>query len=86
MRIYKLPSSKEITEDEKRRLQEFSYRLIDLCNEYRVAAVLGNILFLKNEPVEGKLLDVAGFKYDPESNLTYPFFVDRLSGNENEEK
>ena len=79
MRIHTI-TEKEVKKGEKDNLYDFSQELIDLSNKYRIAVVLGNVMFLKNEPIDGKLLDVAGYSYDEKSKLSYPFFVDRLSG------
>ena len=79
MNVYHSKGSKEPSEIPNQNLKQFANDLIDLSNKYRIAVVLGNIMILKDYPVEGKLLDVAAYSYDAESKLSYPVFVDRLS-------
>lgn len=79
MKIYKTPTTEDISDEKQKNLHEFFLKVIDLCNEYRITFSIGQIFFLRHEVFDGKLLDVAGFSYDKDSKHTYPVYIDRMS-------
>lgn len=86
MNLYKLPNQEELTEERKEELQRFFNELIDLCNKYRVTFAIGSTFLLQKEVIDGKLFNVTGFSYDEESKLSFPVFVDVMSGDKDDKE
>lgn len=73
------------TQKVKDDLENFLKELVPLCNKHRVWVVLRSTGYLNTEPVQGILLDVAGFYYDEKSTNVLPYYVDTLSGDKPKE-
>ena len=79
MKIHKIPEQKGLNENQEKSLHEFFLELVDLCNKYRVTFVVGKIFLLHKEVFDGKLLDLAGFRYSEKDECSYPVYIDRMS-------
>lgn len=72
------------TQKVKDDLENFLKDLVGICNKHRVWVVLQATGYLRDEIMEGKLLDVAGFYYDEKNKNVLPYYVDRMSGKSKE--
>jgi hypothetical protein len=77
--MIEIPKDNNPTQEVKDNLDGFLKELIDLCNKYRIWVVLQATGYLRDEVMEGKLLDVAGFYYDEKVKNMLPYYVDRMS-------
>ena len=81
MKSYLVPKSEKRSLSEETYINFFS-QLVKISNKYRIGLIIKNILELKSEPIQGKLLDVVGYYFDDESRDILPSFIDILSGKE----
>jgi len=81
MKSYLVPKSEKRSLSEETYINFFS-ELVKISNKYRIGLIIKNILELKSEPIQGKLLDVVGYYFDDESRDILPSFIDILSGKE----
>ena len=68
--------SKEVKDS----ITNFMKELVDLCNHHRVWITVHSLGYLKNEVIEGKLLDVAGFTPNDEQRIIVPVYKNRMDG------
>ncbi len=74
------PSGEKLpNQDVQDDIHKFFLELVDLCNKYRVSISIKRIFGLHKVAHDGKLLDVAGFSYDEENQITNPVYIDTLS-------
>jgi hypothetical protein len=85
MTTIKIPIDNNPTQDVKDNLDGFLKDLVDLCNKRRIWVVLQATGYLRDEIMNGKLLDVAGFYYDEKVKNVLPYYVDRMSGDKPKE-
>ena len=81
MKAYPIPKSEKRTLPDENFINFFS-ELVEISNKYRICLLIKNILELRQEPIQGKLLDVMGYYLNEESGDIFPGFVDTLSGEE----
>jgi len=80
MPVHPIPVDNDPTQEIKDNLERFLKDLVVICNKHRVWAVLQATGYLRDEIMDGRLLDVAGFYYDEKQGNVLPYYVDRMSG------
>jgi len=85
MTVQPIPIEDDPPQEIKDQFEAFLKDLVLICNKHRTWVVLQASGYLRDEVMQGKLLDVAGFYYDEKIKNILPYYVDRMSGDKSQE-